>query len=126
MVYRKGIQGNLPVLKKKKERKVEEKQFYIYVYKNKIHLKKRENKGLLANLYGFDEERVPCVKEIELKEHTHIFSHIQWNMKGTMLFVEQKTDHFYSIDEIEEKHAIPSAFVPFYTQVKQIIERELV
>ena len=65
-------------------------------------------------------------KEIELKEHTHIFSHIQWNMKGTMLFVEQKTDHFYSIDEIEEKYAIPSAFVPFYTQVKQIIERELV
>ena len=47
-------------------------------------------------------------------------------MKGTMLFVEQKTDHFYSIDEIEEKYAIPSAFVPFYTQVKQIIERELV
>ena len=126
VAYRKGIQGNLPVLKKKKERKVEEKQFYIYVYKNKIHLKKRENKGLLANLYGFDEERVPCVKEIELKEHTHIFSHIQWNMKGTMLFVEQKTDHFYSIDEIEEKYAIPSAFVPFYTQVKQIIERELV
>ena len=66
------------------------------------------------------------LKEIELKEHTHIFSHIQWNMKGTMLFVEQKTDHFYSIDEIEEKYAIPSAFVPFYTQVKQIIERELV
>lgn len=126
VAYRKGIQGNLPVLKKKKERKVEEKQFYIYVYKNKIHLKKRENKGLLANLYGFDEERVPCVKEIELKEHTHIFSHIQWNMKGTILFVEQKTDHFYSIDEIEEKYAIPSAFVPFYTQVKQIIERELV
>lgn len=126
VAYRKGIQGNLPVLKKKKERKVEEKQFYIYVYKNKIHLKKRENKGLLANLYGFDEERVPCVKEIELKEHTHIFSHIQWNMKGTMLFVKQKTDHFYSIDEIEEKYAIPSAFVPFYTQVKQIIERELV
>jgi hypothetical protein len=44
-------------------------------------------------------------------------------MEGQLVWVDTEDDTFYSIDEIEKKIAIPTAFQPFYKQTKQIIER---
>lgn len=120
LAYKKGVQNDLPNLKKK-ERRIEHKQFYIYVYDSFIHLKKRDNNGLLAGLYGFDEEYIPCEKEIKLNDYIHIFSHVEWHMKASILVLNQKMEDMYSIAEIDEKMAIPSAFMNFYEQTKERI-----
>lgn len=123
--YEKNVQNELPVLKKKKERKTEEKTIYIYVFDHLIHLQKREDKGLLAGLYGFDEKEYNkeyYIDTMELKEYTHIFSHIEWKMKAVLIHVNKKWDGFYSVKEIESSYAIPSAFQPFFKQVKEILE----
>ena len=125
LAFKRKRQNELPILKKKKERRIEEKHFFVYVYKDSIHLEKRDNKGLLAGLYGFDEKEIFVpLKITPLKEYTHVFSHVEWKMKGDCIFVSKKDIHFYTTKEIEESYAIPSAFQPFYKQVKEIIENE--
>ena len=122
MAYKKGVQNDLPILKKKKERKIVHKNIYIYVHDQKVHIQKREDKGLLAGLYGFDEteNHIEYYKEKkELKEYTHIFSHVEWHMKAVLIYVHTEWSDFYTIEEIESNFAIPSAFLPFFKQVKE-------
>ncbi|MGM9948100.1 A/G-specific adenine glycosylase [Floccifex sp.] len=125
IAYKKGIQNQLPLLPEKKKRRIEQKTIFIYVYQDKIHLKKREEKGLLAGLYGFDEEKKDCLCQIPLQDYIHIFSHVEWHMKAFVCLVEKEGDSFYSIEDIEKYYAIPSAFEPFYNQVKNMIKGEV-
>ncbi len=123
--YSKNKQNELPVLKKKKDRKIIEKTIYIYVYDGYIHIQKREEKGLLAGLYGFDEIKIEDIyykDAIQLKPYTHIFSHVEWKMDAVLMYVNTKWDGFYSIETIEKNFAIPSAFQPFLKQVKEILK----
>ena len=120
-----GEPALLPIQPKKKERRKEKKTFYILVCKDRIHLKKRPDTGLLAGLYGFDEKRPDRIlKQIELKEYTHVFSHVEWKMQGFVCQVDPIDQDFYTIDQIEKQFSIPSAFLPFYKQAKKIIEEE--
>lgn len=112
----------LPVKSKKKSRKIETKHIFIWTYQDKIRIKKREE-GLLSNLYGFDEEEPEnVVSKIELEPYTHIFSHVEWNMMATLCFVDKEDEGFKTMDEIDSYIAIPSAFMPFYKQVKEILK----
>lgn len=121
---REGDPSSLPMMKQTKARRIEKKTLYIQVSKDKIRLVKRPDTGLLAGLYGFDETKPDyIIKSTELKPYTHIFSHVEWHMEGQLVWVDTEDDTFYSIDEIEKKIAIPTAFQPFYKQTKQIIER---
>lgn len=113
---------SLPVKAKKKARKEEYKHIYILVHDTKIHIIKREETGLLANLYGFDENKPQnIIKTIELNPYVHIFSHVEWHMDATLCIVDCEDRDFKSIEEIEKDIAIPSAFMPFYKQVKETI-----
>lgn len=119
-----GDPASLPIMKQSKARRIEHKTLYIQVHGNKIRLIKRPDTGLLAGLYGFDQtEPNHIIKSIELKPYTHIFSHVEWHMKGYLVWVDTEDESFYSMDEIEETIAIPTAFQPFYKQTKEIIER---
>lgn len=125
LAFKENIQNELPVLKKKKERKIVEKTIYIYVYDQLIHVQKRDEKGLLAGLYGFDEkehDKEEYKDTIKLKPYTHIFSHVEWKMDAYLIYVNKKWDGFVSVDEIEKNYAIPSAFQPFFKQVKEILK----
>lgn len=70
----------------------------------KIHLKKREEKGLLHGLYGFDEtEPENIIKEIRLNPYSHIFSHVTWKMDAKVVYVDSCVDTcFYTLDQIVE------------------------
>ena len=52
------------------------------------------------------------VKQEELGEEKHIFSHIEWNMKGWRIQVKQQNNEFEWVkkEEILQKYAIPEAF----------------
>lgn len=115
---------NLPVKPKKKPRKVEMKQIYVLTDGKKIHMNKRANRGLLANMYEFDETMPDSFeKKIDLGEYTHIFSHVEWHMKAQLLYVKEGED-FYEIDTIENTLALPSAFLPFFENAKEKLEQE--
>ncbi len=118
--YKKGVQNDLPVISKSKPRKIVDKDIYVLVCDNKIHIQKREEKGLLEGLYEFDEICPEKYYKIEpLEEYTHIFSHVEWRMKAYLVYVHEYANNYYSVEEIEREYALPSAFLPFFQQVKE-------
>ena len=114
--------GSLPYKVKKKARRIEYKHLYILVYKDKIHVVKRADTGLLAGLYGFDEIKPEkIIESIELEPYIHIFSHVEWHMVATLCIVDREDSNYKSVKEIEEHIALPSAFMPFLKQVKEYL-----
>lgn len=113
----------LPMMPKKKGRPAVDKHIYLLVYQNKIHLQKRNQKGLLYGLYGFDEEKPEdYLNEVSLLPYTHVFSHVTWRMEASVIYVKKCGKDYYTIDEILDRYAIPSAFKPF---LDEVIERNL-
>lgn len=117
--------GLLPIKKAKKARSIQQKQVVVQcAYYNQewyIHLCQRDEKGLLAGLYEFDEkfpERV--YKQDFLGDYTHIFTHKEWNMKGWLVLTDWN-ESFLPVHIVQEQYAIPSAFMPFYTKALEIM-----
>ena len=137
-----GLIGQIPVKSKAKPRKIEEKTVLILRDDDKVAIRKRPKKGLLAGLYELpnvegsmgQEEVVSLVKEMgyapiriqPLGEAKHIFSHIEWHMTGYVIRVEEPemqqqvqsgslTDDllFVNAEDAKEKYAIPSAFAAY-------------
>ena len=93
-----GIQNELPVKKKAKARRIEERTVLIFKDGDHVAIRKRPEKGLLAGLYELPnieehlnkKEITQYCKEIglmpihikKLPAAKHIFSHIEWQMIG--------------------------------------------
>ena len=138
------IQGKiqeLPVKEKAKARRIEKKTVLILRDEDKIAICKRPAKGLLAGLYELpnvegrysQDEIVHLVKEMQLspirvqklENAKHIFSHIEWQMEGYAVLVEEAgfdteaekmaENHLIFVDaeKSQEKYAIPSAFAAY-------------
>ena len=130
----------LPVKTKAKPRRIEEKTVLLIRDGEKIVLRKRPPKGLLAGLYelpnlpGYlkEEEVLAFVRSQnlaplqikKLPDAKHIFSHIEWLMQGYLVQVAD-VDSFHSdealskgpedyllveIEKTKNAYAIPSAF----------------
>lgn len=124
----KNMTEELPVREKKTKRKIEEITVFILRYKEKVALQKREEKGLLAGMYQFPNEKGKKTKKqiqeilenwnLEAKqiqkvgEAVHIFSHIEWHMIGYEVQVKEKNEIFEWItkEQLENNFAIPTAF----------------
>lgn len=112
----------LPVKPEKKKRKIENKKIYIWIHEDQVHIHKRKDTGLLANMYEFDEELPPIYDTKEyLMEYTHIFSHVEWHMEAYIVKTEWDDESFVHFDELETTYAIPSAFMPFLNKIKEKI-----
>ncbi|MDD4370032.1 MAG: A/G-specific adenine glycosylase [Anaerostipes sp.] len=136
--YKEDLTGLLPVKTKKKERRIEHKIVFIFETKDQILIHKRGKKGLLAGLWefpnvegtGIEEEIKDYLKKYELEDaryeftHNgiHIFSHIEWHMKGVKIFLENpkpmKDMIWIPKKDLERIYAIPSAFELFRNSVK--------
>ncbi len=133
--------GEIPVKSKTKSRRIEEKTVLIIKDGEELALCKRPDTGLLAGLYELPNMRgylsegevlewvqqqglVP-VRIQPLGNAKHIFSHIEWQMRGYVVFVapretsweESLTDNFrdtglffVDVEETKRNYAIPSAF----------------
>lgn len=128
--YKLKIAEKLPVKKKKNQRTIEDKNLYIYICFSKegwkVHMKKREQKGLLHNMYGFEENKREDFKirkeSLDLGSYTHVFSHKEWNMKGTVYYTDNPDDSFYTLKDIRQHLAVPSAFMPFIERLEKLEE----
>lgn len=130
--YREGLQDEIPVRRKPKERKKEKKTVFIFRDGEKAAIRKRPKKGLLAGLYELPnekghlsmEEAVAYSKKIGLTpvrvkalgEAKHIFSHVEWEMTGYFIWVDELEKScrepmlFVRPEEVEKEYPIPSAF----------------
>ena len=129
---KRGLTDSLPVRKKAKERRIEERTVLIIRDGEKIALHKRPEKGLLAGLYelpGMDgyaseDEILTYIQERQLlplyieqlEDAKHVFSHVEWRMKGYLVRVaaleEQMAGDWLFADTgtVEDNYPLPSAF----------------
>ncbi|MBE7001217.1 MAG: A/G-specific adenine glycosylase [Ruminococcaceae bacterium] len=126
--------AHLPVRLPKRQRRIEEKTVFLLSCDGRLALEARGDKGLLAGLWQFPNVPgkldTPAVlkqveafglkpKEILLQvERKHIFTHIEWHMRGVYVEVQSCGGGFnwMSEYEIRELAALPTAFRLFLPQ----------
>ena len=105
---------------------------FILSCDGRFALEKRPSKGLLAGLWQFPnvpgklgtQDALDAVTAMGLHpreilrevEKTHIFTHIQWNMRGIYLETAETGGDFqwFTEDEIDTQAALPTAFRQFW------------
>ena len=127
--YRQGNAAELPVKKPKKGRRIEEKTLFILRCEGQYALIKRPDTGLLAGMWQFPE--IPGIWEageaieklgISVKEvhrqldKRHIFTHIEWQIRGIFLEISEKNHDFQWFFDHEVAHfaALPTAYRQFW------------
>ena len=133
-----GTAENFPVKSPKKGRKTEEMTVFILSCDGKYALQKRPDKGLLASLWQFPNcpEKLAAdravaqaeawgLKPRELLrqvERQHIFTHIQWEMRGIYMEVSECAGDFVwlSPEEIRTNAALPTAFRQFWEEIDHV------
>ncbi len=130
--FQNGTAEQLPVKQSKRRRRVQELTVFILRCDGKYALQKRPEQGLLAGLWQFPnvsgkldapkalsvlEEMGLHPKEIlRLVERKHIFTHIEWDMCGVYVEVNQETGDYVwmTAHEIRQQAALPTAFRQFW------------
>ena len=132
---RAGTAADLPVRKKPRARRVEQKTVFLLLSEKEdaVLLHKRPQSGLLAGLYEFPnadgaltaEETLELLNEqgftVSEMEKTapakHLFTHIEWQMSGFVARVcarDVSADCVWAgTEELMGRFALPSAFKPF-------------
>lgn len=133
--YKNSLTEILPVRAKKKSRRVEERTVLLLFQGGKVALRKRPDMGLLAGLWEYpnlpeslDEagallalaQMGLSAKSIEpAGSAKHIFTHIEWDMKGYFADVTGETDDLFWADAAAfDAAAIPTAFKKFAALVR--------
>ena len=139
-----GRETAFPKKAKKKPRVVEKKTILVIQDANKVALRKRPEKGLLAGMYEFpsiegnckEEQVLAHIKELglipirirQLPAAKHIFTHREWHMTGYLVRVDELTEMepgkktqdiiFVDPEETRTGYPIPSAFAAYAEQVE--------
>lgn len=140
LAHKNGAETKYPVKTEKKPRKIEEKTILLILDGEKMVLRKRPEKGLLSGLYEFPSEKgylseTEAVKQVEkmgfsplrvqaLEDAKHIFTHVEWHMKGFLVRVAETEDVpngmiLANKEETERDYPIPSAYAA-YTKVMRV------
>ena len=135
--------SEIPRKKPKKPRICEEKTILIIRDENKVALRKRPNKGLLAGMYEFPnleghlssmevknylkELGYEIIKITPLSTAKHIFTHREWHMIGYMVRVDElvRSHNLEGIgillvepEETQRNYPIPTAFSAYTSYLK--------
>lgn len=140
LARREGRIGELPVRSRAGARRCEERTVLVIQDGDRVAIRKRPQRGLLAGLYELpnveghldEDEVLAFVKGMHLAplrikrldDAKHIFSHIEWQMWGYAVLVEEEENvqEFLFVDAIDagERYAIPAAFAAYaaYMNIK--------
>lgn len=129
--YRMGTAEALPVRLPKRQKRHEDRTVFILKSGEKYALRKRPPTGLLANLWEFPNidgkleaaEAIAALESMGIQprnilrqaDKIHIFTHIQWNLRGFYLEIANTPDCFQWLTEAEinANAALPTAFRQF-------------
>lgn len=138
---RDGTQESYPVKAEKKQRRQENMTVFLLKCDDSYALQKRPTSGLLAGLWEFPhtegflslqqaisflEEQNIQIMEIERQvEKKHIFTHIQWNMRGFYIRVREPGGKFlwHTEKTIRQSIALPTAFRQFWEDPQRLSSR---
>jgi A/G-specific adenine glycosylase len=138
LAHKQGTAEKLPVKTPKKNRRIEEKTVFVLSCDGKYALQKRPSKGLLAGLWQFPnvsgkltvEQALCIVEENGLKpkeiirevERKHIFTHIEWRMRGIYMEVRNVNNEYtwLSAEQILQQAALPTAFRQFFEELDNV------
>lgn len=126
--HRRGLTASIPVKAPKKARRIEERDVYLIFWKDKVALRQRPEKGLLAGLWEYPNALSPSVSPIPGRTGfaltaKHVFTHIEWRM--TAYTVEAETDKlpdgwvWADRQALAETYSVPSAFQAFAHIVRE-------
>ena len=127
--FREQLTAELPVRIKQQKRRSENKTVLLLVAPDgTVAIEKRGQKGLLSGMYqlpnveGFlDETALAALLEewelspervSPLREAKHVFTHIDWFMRGYLVLAGQRSGRFFWVTprELREAYALPTAF----------------
>ena len=130
--FQNGTAEALPVKTPKRRRRTEMRTVYILSCEGCYALEKRPDKGLLAGLWQFPNvsgklelaDALGAVEKMGLHprevlrqvERKHIFTHIEWDMRGIYLEVTGNDPRYTWLtgEEISKQAALPTAFRQFW------------
>lgn len=136
--FQKGTAGELPLKLPKKSKRQEDRTVFIFSCGDSYALHKRSGKGLLANLWEFPnvsgtlelQQALDAAEGMGLHprellrqvERKHLFTHIQWNLRGFYLEVSEQSGDFqwFSAEEIRRQAALPTAFRQFWEEIDHV------
>lgn len=132
--------GQIPFKAPKKKRKIEERTVLIFRHNNEIALNRRPDKGLLAKMWEFPnlEGHLPesfvqkkykndkIISILPIGSSTHIFSHIEWQMVGYLVNVNEKNTQlkWVTVPQLLDEIALPSAFRYYLNYLKELRYKE--
>ena len=144
--YKNGTQEELPVKSKAKARRIEKKTVFIFRDGENVALYKRPAEGLLAGLYELpnveghltQDEALAYSRKIGLAplrikplgEAKHIFSHVEWQMIGYSIRVDELEKSctekmlFIHPEQVEKEFPIPAAFEKYVKYVNVRLGQE--
>ncbi|MGN0486962.1 MAG: A/G-specific adenine glycosylase [Acutalibacteraceae bacterium] len=123
-----GETARYPVRSAKKQRKAVNLTVFILSCGDQFALHRRPDNGLLAGMWEFPNTEGPLTQEEAKKflkqigivptacqpcgKAKHIFTHIEWHMKGYQVKCQKKIEQFEwkTAEEITAHYALPSAF----------------
>jgi len=118
----------LPIREKKQKRRTEKKTVFVLQYENKIAVRKRPDKGLLASLWELPNVETFLTPEeviqkcsawgvapkemLKINQRKHVFTHITWEMQGVFLKCGRQSEAFVwaNPDDLESVYSLPTAF----------------
>ena len=119
-----GRTGELPVKAPQKPRRVEERTVWLIFLDNRVALRRRPDRGLLAGLWEFPNELgggalpgewgITARREDYAGQARHIFTHVEWRM--TLRTAEAASEElpcgwvWAGRAELEREYAVPGAF----------------
>ena len=125
--YEKNNVLEFPHKAAKKQRRIENRMMFFILCQNKLALHKREEKGLLSNLWELPNALTEKTNIEQLSQWginytavkdmgkaKHIFTHIEWHMEGYFVNAssfENSSDFVWVTQyDLQQKYALPSAF----------------
>ena len=128
--YKHQTMLDYPTKKKESKRKIEEKTIIILEHNGQYAIQKRPSKGLLASMYEFinlegffsEKELIKWLKEQkivyeqieDLGNAKHIFSHLEWHMKG-FLIICKKNENMNFIWANKKEFIVKCKIINFFT-----------
>ena len=122
----------------KKPKRQEDRTVFIFSCEGSFALHKRPSRGLLAGLWEFPNvsgklevpQALAAAEQMGLRpksisrqvERKHIFTHIQWNLRGFYMEAAEQADCFrwFTGEEIQAQAALPTAFGQFWEETDHV------
>jgi len=121
LAHAQGLVHELPMKSPKKPRRVEERRLLILRFEDKLALRRRPPKGLLAGLWELPEAFEISPELVLSRENAgravHVFTHIEWHMTAERVVLRGALEGHELVwvtrEELERDYALPSAFAGF-------------